>query len=144
MRIQGDGDADDVPIRALAPTLRYDVEIVTEMSDTLDDYRDLQACVLLLGGSKSPAFLGLALDGSPAALTITAQNHGYSRAVSRTSCARCPDAMHPPPLGRFALLTAGRLRIEQTVWCRKPSKRPATTARGNHQSWRESRIAIPV
>ena len=63
MRLQGDGDADDVPIRALAPTLRYDIRIVNEMSDTLDDYKDLAARVLLLGGSKSPAFLGVALDG---------------------------------------------------------------------------------
>jgi len=62
MRVQGDGDADDVPIRALVPTLRYDMQIVREMSDTLDGFKDLQARVLLLGGTKSPAFLGVALD----------------------------------------------------------------------------------
>jgi hypothetical protein len=62
MRVQGNGHADDVPIRTLTPTLRYDVQIVKEMSDTLDDYKDLQARVLLLGGTKSPAFLSLALD----------------------------------------------------------------------------------
>ncbi|MGA7495100.1 MAG: alpha/beta hydrolase [Isosphaeraceae bacterium] len=63
MRAQGDGHADDVPIRTLTPTLRYDVEIVKEMGDTLHDYKDLQARVLLLGGTKSPAFLNVALDG---------------------------------------------------------------------------------
>jgi pimeloyl-ACP methyl ester carboxylesterase len=63
MRAQGDGHADDVPIRTLTPTLRYDVQIVREMSDTLHDYKDLQARVLLLGGTKSPAFLSVALDG---------------------------------------------------------------------------------
>ena len=63
MRAQGDGDAEDVPIRALAPTLRYDIQIVQEMRDTLHDYKDLGARVLLLGGSKSPAFLSMALDG---------------------------------------------------------------------------------
>jgi pimeloyl-ACP methyl ester carboxylesterase len=63
MRAQGDGDAEDVAIRALVPTLRYDMQIVREMSDTLDDYRDLQARVLLLGGARSPGFFGVALDG---------------------------------------------------------------------------------
>jgi pimeloyl-ACP methyl ester carboxylesterase len=63
MRAQGDGHADDVPIRALTPTLRYDVQIVKEMSDTLHEYKDLQARVLLLGGARSPAYLGVALDG---------------------------------------------------------------------------------
>jgi pimeloyl-ACP methyl ester carboxylesterase len=63
MRAQGDGHADDVPIRTLTPTVRYDVQIVKEMSDTLQDYKDLQAPVLLLGGTKSPAFLSVALDG---------------------------------------------------------------------------------
>lgn len=63
MRAQGDGDAEDVGIRALVPTLRYDIQIVRAMSDTLDEYRDLQARVLLLGGSKSAAFFGVALEG---------------------------------------------------------------------------------
>lgn len=63
MRAQGDGDAEDVAIRALVPTLRYDMQIVREMSDTLDDYRTLQARVLLLGGTRSPGFFGVALDG---------------------------------------------------------------------------------
>jgi hypothetical protein len=62
MRHQGAGDAEHVPIRALVPTLRYDVQIVKELSDTLDDYRNLPAHVLLLGGTRSPAFLGVALD----------------------------------------------------------------------------------
>jgi pimeloyl-ACP methyl ester carboxylesterase len=81
MRLQGDGDADDVPIRALAPTLRYDIEIVNEMGDTLDDYKDLLARVLLLGGSRSPAFLSVALDGLertlPCAERITLPGLGH-------------------------------------------------------------------
>jgi pimeloyl-ACP methyl ester carboxylesterase len=63
MLAQGGGDPDDVPIRALTPTLRYDVQIVREMSDKLHTYKDVQADVLLLGGTKSPAFLRVALDG---------------------------------------------------------------------------------
>jgi len=62
MRVQGAGGEDDVPIRALAPTLRYDVGIVRETSDTLEDYAALPARVLLLGGDKSPRYLHVALD----------------------------------------------------------------------------------
>ncbi|HTV75084.1 MAG TPA: alpha/beta hydrolase, partial [Candidatus Acidoferrales bacterium] len=62
MRVQGRGDAEDIPIRALAPTIRYDMRIVREMGDTLQDYSGLPARVLLLSGAKSPAFLGAALD----------------------------------------------------------------------------------
>ena len=63
MRAQGDGDPEDVAIRALVPTLRYDIQVVREMSDTLDAYRNLQARVLLLSGTRSPGFFGVALDG---------------------------------------------------------------------------------
>jgi pimeloyl-ACP methyl ester carboxylesterase len=62
MLAQGEGKPDDVPIRALVPTLRYDVQIVKEMSDTLHEYADLSTRFLLLGGNKSPAFLRMALD----------------------------------------------------------------------------------
>jgi pimeloyl-ACP methyl ester carboxylesterase len=63
MRLQGVGDVEHVPIRALVPTFQYDMRIVKEMSDTLDDYKNLAARVLLLGGTKSPMFLRVALDG---------------------------------------------------------------------------------
>jgi hypothetical protein len=53
---------DDVPIIDLVPTLHYDLIVVREMADTADDYAGLDAEVLLLGGSKSPAFLRTALD----------------------------------------------------------------------------------
>lgn len=48
---------DDVSWRALAPTLHYDGQIVAEMAETLESYRTVQAEVLLLGGSASPAYL---------------------------------------------------------------------------------------
>ena len=51
----------DVSIKALIPTQRYDMTIVKETADTLDDYRTMPAQVLLLGGSKSPMFLKTAL-----------------------------------------------------------------------------------
>jgi len=84
MRVQGNGDADDVPIRALTPTLRYDLQIVKEMSDTLDDDKDLPARVLLLGGTKSPAFLSLALDG-------------LERTLPRVERVTLPDLGHDGP-----------------------------------------------
>jgi pimeloyl-ACP methyl ester carboxylesterase len=62
MHAQGSGKGDDVTIGSLVPTLRYDMQIVQEMSDTLDHYKSLRAPVLLLGGSESPGYFGVALD----------------------------------------------------------------------------------
>ena len=50
-------------MRMLAPTLHYDFQLVIEMEGALEIFRTLSAEVLLLGGSKSPAFLRRALDG---------------------------------------------------------------------------------
>jgi pimeloyl-ACP methyl ester carboxylesterase len=54
--------ADAVTMRALAPTLHYDFHMLVEMNDRLESFRAVQAEVLLLGGSKSPAYLKAALD----------------------------------------------------------------------------------
>ena len=51
-----------LPMRALAPALQYDFRIVAEMSGTLERFKALNTEVLLLGGSKSPAYLKAALD----------------------------------------------------------------------------------
>ena len=53
---------DDVPMRALAPTLHYDFQLVIETGGALESFRGTRAEVLLLGGSKSPAYLKAALD----------------------------------------------------------------------------------
>src|SRR5262249_9356797 len=53
---------DEVPIRALMPTMHYDAQIVKEMEGQMGRYRDMHADVLLLGGSKSAGFLKAALD----------------------------------------------------------------------------------
>jgi pimeloyl-ACP methyl ester carboxylesterase len=53
---------DDVTMRMLAPTLHYDFQLVIEMEGALQSFRALRADVLLLGGSKSPAYLKAALD----------------------------------------------------------------------------------
>lgn len=52
----------DVTMRALAPTLRSDFQLVGELADTLDDYRAIPGDVLLLGGSTSPAYLQQAVN----------------------------------------------------------------------------------
>lgn len=52
----------DVTMRMLAPTLHYDFQPVIEMADKLESFKAIRAEVLLLGGSKSPAYLKVALD----------------------------------------------------------------------------------
>ena len=56
------GSGDYLPMRELAPTLLYDFQIVTEMSGKLESFRGVPAEVLLLGGSKSPAYLKVTLN----------------------------------------------------------------------------------
>lgn len=53
---------DAVTMRALAPTLHYDFQMVAELSAGLERFRGVRAEVLLLGGSASPAYLKAALD----------------------------------------------------------------------------------
>ena len=52
----------DVTMRMLAPTLHYDFQLVIEMSKELESFKAIRAEVLLLGGSKSPAYFKVALD----------------------------------------------------------------------------------
>lgn len=48
---------DDVTLKELMPTLKYDIQLVNETEGKLDIFKDVTADVLLLGGSKSPIFL---------------------------------------------------------------------------------------
>jgi len=52
----------DVTMRSLAPTLHYDFKLVSEMAEQVERFRALHVETLLLGGSKSPAYLKQALD----------------------------------------------------------------------------------
>jgi pimeloyl-ACP methyl ester carboxylesterase len=54
--------SDYVPMRALAPTLHHDFQLSVEMSGKLQSFGAIRAEVLLLGGSKSPAYLKAAVD----------------------------------------------------------------------------------
>jgi pimeloyl-ACP methyl ester carboxylesterase len=53
---------DDVPFTVLVPDFHYDYELVREMQGTLETFKDVNAEVLLIGGSKSPLFLKNTLD----------------------------------------------------------------------------------
>jgi pimeloyl-ACP methyl ester carboxylesterase len=81
-RAQRDLPEDDVPIAALIPTQHFDMLIVRDMADTVKDYAALDAQVLLLGGTKSPAYLSVALDELfttlPHARRITFRGLGHS------------------------------------------------------------------
>lgn len=64
-RNQAPGEAaghDDVPLRALVPTVHYDAQLVLETEGTLHTFASTPAEVLLLGGGKSPAYLKTSLD----------------------------------------------------------------------------------
>ncbi|NUO58719.1 MAG: alpha/beta hydrolase [Hamadaea sp.] len=68
VRLQRDAPAGDVTIEALTPTMHFDMALVRETADTADDLAHLDAQVLLLGGSRSPAYLGTALDALTSAI----------------------------------------------------------------------------
>ena len=60
--------ADEVSIAELIPTMHFDVQIAEEMADTASAYAALTAPVLLLGGTRSPGYIGVALRELEAAL----------------------------------------------------------------------------
>jgi pimeloyl-ACP methyl ester carboxylesterase len=62
LRFQREAKGDDVPIPDLVPTMSADAQLVTQLTDTTDDYATIDADVLLLGGSRSPAYFGRALE----------------------------------------------------------------------------------
>jgi pimeloyl-ACP methyl ester carboxylesterase len=55
------GSGDYMPMRDLAPTLQQDFGLVVELGGDVGRFRAVQADVLLMGGSKSPAFLKASL-----------------------------------------------------------------------------------
>jgi len=52
----------DVALKKLIPTMRFDAKVVSDTKGSLDRLKEIHAAVLLLGGSKSPAYLKTALD----------------------------------------------------------------------------------
>ncbi len=59
---------DDVPLKALVPTMHYDAQLIIETEGTLDSFKGVPAEVLLLGGSRSPRYLKKTLDALGEAL----------------------------------------------------------------------------
>jgi len=54
--------ADDVTMKMLASTLHSDFQLSVETKGALESFKAIRADVLLLGGSKSPAYFKVALD----------------------------------------------------------------------------------
>jgi pimeloyl-ACP methyl ester carboxylesterase len=54
--------SDDIPLKDLIPTVQYDVQMSKRAHLEPESLKDLRGEVLLLGGSKSPAYLRAALD----------------------------------------------------------------------------------
>jgi pimeloyl-ACP methyl ester carboxylesterase len=76
---------DYATMRTLASTLHYDFRLVADMSGPpMESFREIQADMLLLGGSKSPAYLKAALDAlgtsvpNAKRVELAGLNHGAS------------------------------------------------------------------
>jgi pimeloyl-ACP methyl ester carboxylesterase len=88
----------EITMRMLGSTLHYDFEVVTEMSGRFQDFNAVRADVLLLGGSKSPAYLKNALATLEKVLPNVAGriefpglDHGGSSDVSNTNRGGNPE-----------------------------------------------------
>lgn len=78
---------DDVPLKDLIPTMRFDARLVIEMQDQITRFKDLKANVLLIGGTQSRDYLKAALDKLqsllPNAQRITLDGLGHIAATNR-------------------------------------------------------------
>jgi hypothetical protein len=88
-------NGDDVSLNDLILTMRYDPQAVVQSTRLFERAKELRANVLLLGGSKSPAYLKAALDALQATLPqvtrvklegvghLSADNGGRPRLVAQ-------------------------------------------------------------
>jgi pimeloyl-ACP methyl ester carboxylesterase len=89
----------DVTMRMLAPTLHYDFVLVGEMTGQQGRFAALRADVLLLGGSRSPAYLRAALDAlkriipNAGRVEFAGLDHGGSSDRSTTNRAGKPEVV---------------------------------------------------
>jgi len=79
--------ADEVHPLTLITTLHYDAQLVREMEGGLEDYRRVSIPVLLLGGSRSPAYLRRSMDALAGLLPqcIRVQLHGVGHTAADNS-----------------------------------------------------------
>ena len=88
-----------VTMRSLAPTLHYEGMLLNEMAGKLETFADLNADVLLLGGSKGLGFLRPALDGLAGTLPNSRRvefaglDHGGSADVSKANPKGKPEVV---------------------------------------------------
>ncbi|MEV6859754.1 alpha/beta hydrolase [Streptosporangium subroseum] len=82
LRVQRDLPEDDVPVAELIATEHFDMRVIRDMADTVEEYATVQAHVLLLGGTKSPAYFDVALKKLatvlPHAQSVTLPGLGHS------------------------------------------------------------------
>ncbi|MCK2216325.1 alpha/beta hydrolase [Actinomadura sp. ATCC 31491] len=100
--------AGEPTFRALAPTLRQDAQLVAETADDLAAYRALTAEVLLLGGTRSPAYLRDALTALQGVLPRCrrADLPGLDHSATSNAAMRGRPARVAAEIRRF-LLSAG-------------------------------------
>jgi pimeloyl-ACP methyl ester carboxylesterase len=67
IRVKGN----DVTIEDLMPTLKFDVQLVNETEGKLENFKNVQAEVLLIGGSKSSLFLKHSIETLDKLLTVS-------------------------------------------------------------------------
>ncbi|GII57938.1 alpha/beta hydrolase [Planotetraspora thailandica] len=89
----------DATMRTLAPTLHYEGVLLAEMAGTADIFADVQAEVLLLGGSKGLPFLKPALSRLEKTIPNVQRvefpglDHGASADVSKANTAGRPEVV---------------------------------------------------
>ncbi len=93
-----DKHEDHVALRALVPTMHYDVQLVREIADD-SSFRDLRCPLLLLGGERSARFLRVALDELadqlPSATRIELRRVGHTAADNTGQPAKVADVLRP-------------------------------------------------
>jgi pimeloyl-ACP methyl ester carboxylesterase len=100
--------SDAVTMRKLAPTLHYEGVLLREMAGKLDTFAQVQAEVLLLGGSKGLPFLKPGLDALAATLPHNRRvefpglDHGGSSDVSPSNRNGKPEVVVPELRRLFA------------------------------------------
>ncbi|MBC9934801.1 hypothetical protein [Chitinophaga qingshengii] len=88
---------DEVTYKALIPTMHYDLILVGESPQLIDQCKDIKAAMLLMGGTRSQRYLKLALDtlstALPAAKRITFRCLGHTAADNDNSPEKVAKAL---------------------------------------------------
>jgi pimeloyl-ACP methyl ester carboxylesterase len=63
LRKENKTEGDGTSLKVLIPTMHFDAQIVIESTEKIEQFSAIKADILLLGGSKSPTYLQVALNG---------------------------------------------------------------------------------